>query len=117
MRVPVLLAEKYSSVNTVLDRHSAKFSLNPEETQRHWSLMWEIYTYDSWVVCLFRVLRHWLAEVLTELDTARKSDGPFTLPPPRWSRQLTIAGHKAQVGLGMTANCAHLTSFQCWPLY
>ena len=62
------LAEKDSGVNTVLDRDGAKFGLNPEETQKHRSLMWEIYTYDSWMVRLSRVLRRWLAEVLTELD-------------------------------------------------
>lgn len=36
-----------------LHRDGAKFGLNPEDTQRHRSLMWEIYTYDSWLSLTF----------------------------------------------------------------
>lgn len=36
-----------------LHRDGAKFGLSPEETQRHRSLMWEIYTYDSWLSLTF----------------------------------------------------------------
>lgn len=52
----------------MLDRDGAKFGLSPEETQRNRSLMWEIYTYDSWLVRLSQVRRRWFTEVILELD-------------------------------------------------
>ena len=52
----------------MLDRDGAKFNLSQEETRRHRSLMWEIYSYDSWLVRLLRGSKCWFAEVITGSD-------------------------------------------------
>lgn len=62
-----------------LDRDGAKFGLSPEETQRHRSLMWEIYTYDSWMVRYSLGNRHiGLLKLRQSLTFGRPSSFPLS---------------------------------------
>ncbi|KAF9647418.1 hypothetical protein BDM02DRAFT_3145961 [Thelephora ganbajun] len=75
-----------------LDRDGAKFGLSPEETRRHRSLMWEIYTYDSWMSLTFgRPSSFALSSIDCEMahDTTHNEAGELEMSFSAWKHRFS----------------------------